>query len=108
LKWFRRWKNPDQSDWEAFCRQLKFPLSPQRAKGLTLNIEGRRAAGLDAALIAELNVYSQSKGRTPRVFVAASRRGRTLAQAGNGGVQAHSGIPAWQRGDASQSVSTIP
>jgi len=69
LKWFRRWKNPEQSDWEAFCRQLKFPLSPQRAKGLTLNVEGRRAAGLDPAFIAELNVYSQSKGRTPSVFV---------------------------------------
>jgi uncharacterized ferritin-like protein (DUF455 family) len=26
LKWFRRWKNPSESDWEAFCRQLKFPL----------------------------------------------------------------------------------
>jgi uncharacterized ferritin-like protein (DUF455 family) len=69
LKWFRRWKNPGESDWEAFCRQLKFPLSPQRAKGLTLNVEGRRAAGLDAAFVAELNVYSQSKGRTPTVFV---------------------------------------
>jgi uncharacterized ferritin-like protein (DUF455 family) len=69
LKWFRRWKNPDESDWEAFCRQLKFPLSPQRAKGLTLNVEGRRAAGLDPAFIAELNVYSQSRGRTPSVFV---------------------------------------
>lgn len=69
LKWFRRWKNPRESDWEAFCRQLKFPLSPQRAKGITLNVEGRRAAGLDPAFIAELNVYSQSKGRTPNVFV---------------------------------------
>ena len=69
LKWFRRWKNPDESDWEAFCRQLKFPLSPQRAKGMTLNVEGRRAAGLDAQFIAELDVFSQSKGRTPNVFV---------------------------------------
>ncbi len=69
LKWFRRWKNPNESDWEAFCRTLKFPLSPQRAKGFTLNVEGRRAAGLDAQFIAELNVYSQSKGRTPSVFV---------------------------------------
>ena len=69
LKWFRRWKNPGESDWEAFCRQLKFPLSPQRAKGLTLNVEGRRAAGLDAGFVAELNVYSHSKGRTPSVFV---------------------------------------
>jgi len=69
LKWFRRWKNPNQSDWDAFCRQLKFPLSPQRAKGITLNVEGRRAAGLDDAFIAGLDVFSQSKGRTPNVFI---------------------------------------
>ncbi len=69
LKWFRRWKNPGESDWDAFCRTLKFPLSPQRAKGLTLNVEGRRAAGFDPRFIAEINVYSQSKGRTPSVFV---------------------------------------
>jgi len=69
LKWFRRWKNPGESDWDAFCRTLKFPLSPQRAKGFTLNVEGRREAGLDAQFIDELNVYSQSKGRTPTVFV---------------------------------------
>ncbi|HEX4342026.1 MAG TPA: DUF455 family protein, partial [Verrucomicrobiae bacterium] len=69
LKWFRRWKNPDETDWDAFCRVLKFPLSPQRAKGFTLNIAGRRAAGLDPQFIAALNVYSQSKGRTPSVFV---------------------------------------
>jgi uncharacterized ferritin-like protein (DUF455 family) len=69
LKWFRRWKNPSESDWEAFCRQLKFPLSPQRAKGFTVNFAGRRAAGLDPQFIAELNVYSHSKGRTPNVFL---------------------------------------
>jgi uncharacterized ferritin-like protein (DUF455 family) len=69
LKWFRRWKDPTESDWDAFCRQLKFPLSPQRAKGMTLNVAGRRAAGLDAQFIAELDVFSQSKGRTPNVFV---------------------------------------
>ena len=65
----RRWKKPSESDWEAFCGQLKFPLSPQRAKGPVLNIDGRRAAGFEAAFIDELNVYSQSKGRTPSVFV---------------------------------------
>jgi uncharacterized ferritin-like protein (DUF455 family) len=69
LKWFRRWKNPGESDWDAFCRTLKFPLSPQRAKGFALNVAGRKAAGLDEQFIAELNVYSQSKGRTPSVFV---------------------------------------
>ena len=69
LKWFRRWKNPSESEWEAFCRQLKFPLSPARAKGLSLNVEGRRAAGLPQEFIENLSVFSQSKGRTPTVFV---------------------------------------
>jgi uncharacterized ferritin-like protein (DUF455 family) len=69
LKWFRRWKNPGENDWDAFCRVLKFPLSPQRAKGFSLNIAGRKAAGLDEQFIAQLDVYSQSKGRTPSVFV---------------------------------------
>lgn len=69
LKWFRRWKNPSESDWEAFCRQLKFPLSPARAKGFSINIEGRKAAGLPVDFIENLNVFSQSKGRTPTVFV---------------------------------------
>lgn len=68
LKWFRRWKNPTEGDWEAFCRQLKFPLSPQRAKGSPLNVESRRAAGFDARFIAELDVFAQSKGRTPGVY----------------------------------------
>ena len=69
LKWFRRWKPLEESDWEAFCRRLRFPLSPQRAKGLILNVEARRAAGLAQEFIDELNIYSQSKGRTPTVFV---------------------------------------
>ena len=60
---------PGENDWDAFCRVLKFPLSPQRAKGFSLNVEGRRAAGFDAQFIAEINVYSQSKGRTPSVFI---------------------------------------
>jgi uncharacterized ferritin-like protein (DUF455 family) len=69
LKWFRKWKDPQQSDWEAFCRQLKFPMSAQRAKGPVFNVEGRLAAGLDRQFVDELNVYAQSKGRTPGIFV---------------------------------------
>ncbi len=68
MKWFRRWKDPGENDWDAFCRVLKFPLSPQRAKGFSLNVSGRKAAGLDEDFISQLNVYSQSKGRTPSVF----------------------------------------
>jgi uncharacterized ferritin-like protein (DUF455 family) len=69
LKWFRRWKDPGEDDWDAFCRVLKFPLSPQRAKGSVFDVASRRAAGLDPTFIARLDVYSVSKGRTPHVSV---------------------------------------
>ncbi|MGE3312115.1 MAG: ferritin-like domain-containing protein [Limisphaerales bacterium] len=67
LKWFRRWKSPGLSDWDAFCRHLRLPLSPRRAKGFSVNVEGRLAAGFDPEFVAHLEVYSQSKGRTPTV-----------------------------------------
>ena len=68
LKWFRKWKEPGLSDWEAFCRHLAFPLSPSRAKGPVWNPAGRRAAGLDEDFIHQLNLHAQSRGRTPGVF----------------------------------------
>ena len=68
LKWFRKWKDPEEDDWQAFRRRLRFPLSPQRAKGPEFNEEGRLAAGLDRRFIDELRVFAQSKGRTPAVF----------------------------------------
>ncbi len=68
LKWFRRWKRAGETDWDAFCRQLRFPLSPARAKGVHFNSDGRRAAGLSAEFIDALKVSAQSKGRTPTVW----------------------------------------
>lgn len=68
LKWFRRWKDPRLDDWTAYCSQLEFPLSPARAKGPQLNTEGRRAAGLEASFIVQLDLHAQSKGRTPNVY----------------------------------------
>ena len=67
LKWFRRWKQSGKSDWETFKEKLIFPLSPSRAKGNIYNAEGRKAAGLDRAFIEDLQVYQQSRGRTPIV-----------------------------------------
>lgn len=70
LQWFRRWKGTGLSDWEAFRRQLRFPLSPHRAKGKApFNAAGRRAAGLDEEFIRELEVSTSSRGRTPHVYV---------------------------------------
>lgn len=69
LKWLRRWKEEKESDWDAFRRGLKHPLSPVRAKGLVeFNADGRRAAGLDEDFITRLRVFEQSRGRTPDVW----------------------------------------
>lgn len=86
VKWFRRWKQGDRSDWKAFCDLQSFPLSPVRAKGQApFNAEGRRLAGLDEDFIRHLECFEQSRGRTPVVawfnpdaesHVAAAARGR--------------------------------
>ena len=68
LKWFRKWKNPELSDWEAYQAELEFPLSPRRAKAEPFNQEGRKRVGLDSEFIHKLYVYSKSKGRTPGIY----------------------------------------
>ncbi len=67
LKWFRRWKDPALEDWEAFRDQLRFPLSPSRAKGPDVDEGSRRAAGLGEVFIRQLRVHGQSRGRAPAV-----------------------------------------
>ena len=68
VKWFRHWKDKGDTDWQAFDKQLVFPLSSSRAKGLApFNREGRILAGLNEDYINQLEVCEQSRGRTPVV-----------------------------------------
>lgn len=85
LDWFRRWKRPETSDWDAFGRQLPFPLSPSRAKAngaAEFNAEGRLEAGLDADFVRQLRNFERSKGRTPRVFWFCPDAENDIADAG--------------------------
>ena len=68
VKWFRKWKQQGESDWQAFGKSLIFPLAPAKAKGVApFNAEGRRLAGFDDDFISHLEVCAQSRGRTPTV-----------------------------------------
>ncbi len=68
LKWFRKWKEHGETDWNAYRKSLSFPLSPAKAKGMApFNPEGRKLAGLDDDFIDRLEVCEQSRGRTPVV-----------------------------------------
>ena len=68
LLWFNRWRDPRQSEWEAYQAALDKPLDPNRAKGIGFNREGRRQAGLSEQFIAELELYSRSRGRCPGIY----------------------------------------
>lgn len=70
LHWFRKWKDPQESDWDGLVRRLPFPLSPSRAKagGLVFNEAGRREVGFDDAYIRNLTLFERSKGRTPHLY----------------------------------------
>jgi uncharacterized ferritin-like protein (DUF455 family) len=65
LQWYRRWMDPKDDLWSAYVRDLAFPLTPARAKGVDFDVGVRREAGLDDAFIHRLRVYNQTKGRSP-------------------------------------------
>lgn len=68
LKWFRKWKQQGDSDWDAYRKSLSFPLAPAKAKGMApFNARGRELAGLNQDFIEQLAVCEQSRGRTPVV-----------------------------------------
>lgn len=70
LHWFRQWKDPAQSDWEAYQDSLEFPMSPQRGRGprAAFNRKGRAQAGLTKDFIDSIEVFRQSRGRPPTVL----------------------------------------
>ncbi len=68
LNWFETWRDPAPSLWQAYCDSLNKPLTPNRAKGIGFNVEGRRRAGLSDEFIAELEIYSRSRGRCPSIY----------------------------------------
>ena len=68
LGWFDRWRDRDLTRWESFRAAQRPPLGPGHAKGRTFSREARVRAGLDPAFIDELEVFSSSRGRPPRVF----------------------------------------
>ena len=68
LNWFERWREAGETQWSAYESALRKPLTPGRAKGIGFNKRGREQAGLSAAFISELQVFSHSRGRCPDVY----------------------------------------
>ena len=69
VRWFNAWRPRGEPDWDAYVARLPAPLTPARAKGPLVDVEGRRRAGLSPDFIRRLSVYSASKGRRPRLWL---------------------------------------
>ena len=69
LHWFRQWKSPEQTDWEAYEASLEFPMSPQRGRApmIDFNRDGRLRAGLTEPFIDAIEVFRKSRGRAVSV-----------------------------------------
>ena len=68
LRWFAAGQPEGADLWKCFEDHLEPPLTPARAKGSPLDIEGRRKAGLSEDWIRQLRLYRHSRGRPPRVW----------------------------------------
>ena len=53
-RWLKHFSDGSSSDFELFCQNLNDYMGPERARGGALNVEARRAAGLDEDFIAQL------------------------------------------------------
>lgn len=53
-QWLNRFKQRDESAWEAYDTALHWPLHPAKARGRAFNRVGRERAGLDDAFIRRL------------------------------------------------------
>ncbi len=59
IEWLRRWKRPDQSDWDAWTQALHWPLKPSRARGDRFQSNARRQAGLSDDFIRLLGAWEE-------------------------------------------------
>lgn len=69
VRWFEQWKKEGDTLWEAYLKNLSFPLSPNRAKGLIYSEEARRLAGVPEDFINRLGLFSRARGRPPRAWI---------------------------------------
>jgi uncharacterized ferritin-like protein (DUF455 family) len=55
IQWLRKLKPPEQSDWDAYVSNLKWPLRPSKSKGYDFCRKSRLAAGLSPEFIQKLD-----------------------------------------------------
>jgi uncharacterized ferritin-like protein (DUF455 family) len=57
LIWLKRFKSPDQSDWDAWTGALHWPIRPSKARGTLFQRDARLQAGLSPDFIDQLQAF---------------------------------------------------
>jgi uncharacterized ferritin-like protein (DUF455 family) len=60
MEWLKKLKPAGQSDWDAFCEHLQWPLRPVKAKGDVFQRDARLAAGMSADFVDQLEREADS------------------------------------------------
>jgi uncharacterized ferritin-like protein (DUF455 family) len=59
IDWLRKLKPPGESDWDVFCRHLKWPLRPSKARGDVFHAAPRLDAGLAPEFVEALQTSGE-------------------------------------------------
>lgn len=92
LRWFRAWKDADETDWQGFLARQRGHATPARARGIGFSREARRAVGFDTDFVRSLEMYRASKGRLPTVHWF------------NAGTEPSIADPDWRPDDVTQTL----
>lgn len=66
-RWFQKLKPEGADDWEIYCKTVRAPHGPDRARGATFDEAARRAAGMSDAFIDKLAATRPTRpGGAPR------------------------------------------
>lgn len=68
VMWLEKIKSPGESQWDAYRRLLKYPLTPSRGKGLKFAREARQLAGIEGQFMDEMIFYPEAKTRAARIL----------------------------------------
>ncbi len=68
VMWLEKMRVPGESQWDAYRRLLKYPLTPSRGKGLGFAREARQLAGMEAQFMDEMAFYPEAKTRPARIL----------------------------------------
>ncbi len=60
LQWLRQFKNPNDSDWDAWLAALHWPIRPSKARGQLFQRDARLKAGLTDDFIDRLEGFSET------------------------------------------------